>query len=186
MMQSVEEIEMKLAQKRVFQQTQQLNYKKFATFSILSVISIIVLVMTVTATTVFPSIIRASSNQQWKQYLGYIGGNVLTADVLNSVNNVDNSSDASVTGPELIDARYCPFPHENKLKKSRLTMFLVSFFVGTLGIDRFMLGYIGHGIGKLLTCGGFGVWWLVDWVLICNYRMTDHQGCPLYEDLGVN
>ena len=43
---------------------------------------------------------------------------------------------------------------------------IVSILVGTLGIDRFIIGDIGLGVGKLLTCGGLGVWWLVDLFLI--------------------
>ncbi len=43
---------------------------------------------------------------------------------------------------------------------------IISLFAGTLGIDRFFLGDTGIGIGKLLTCGGFGIWAIVDWFLI--------------------
>ncbi len=43
---------------------------------------------------------------------------------------------------------------------------VVSILVGYLGIDRFMIGDVGLGIGKLVTCGGFGIWTIVDWFLI--------------------
>ncbi|KAJ3162551.1 hypothetical protein HK101_000732 [Irineochytrium annulatum] len=54
---------------------------------------------------------------------------------------------------------------------------LLSFFLGTLGIDRFYLGYVFLGLLKLLTAGGFGIWWLVDFVLILVYALPDANGC---------
>jgi TM2 domain-containing membrane protein YozV len=42
----------------------------------------------------------------------------------------------------------------------------LSAFVGEFGVDRFIIGDIGLGIGKLLTGGGCGVWWLIDLFLI--------------------
>jgi TM2 domain-containing membrane protein YozV len=45
---------------------------------------------------------------------------------------------------------------------------LMSIFFGYLAVDRFMMGHIGLGLLKLFTCGGFGVWWLVDWILIAT------------------
>lgn len=53
-----------------------------------------------------------------------------------------------------------------KEMKSKIAALLLSIFLGELGIDRFYLGYVGTGILKLITAGGFGVWWLIDIILI--------------------
>lgn len=50
--------------------------------------------------------------------------------------------------------------------KDPQTSLIVSILGGNLGIDRFMIGDTGIGVGKLLTCGGFGIWGIVDWFLI--------------------
>ena len=63
--------------------------------------------------------------------------------------------------------------------KDWLTAVLLSLFVGWLGIDRFYLGYTGLGIAKLLTLGFFGIWALIDLVLIIMGRLPDSNGLPL-------
>ena len=50
--------------------------------------------------------------------------------------------------------------------KDPTTLLLVSLFLGTLGIDRFMLGETGMGILKLLTLGLCGVLTIIDWFTI--------------------
>lgn len=43
---------------------------------------------------------------------------------------------------------------------------IVSILAGAIGIDRFIIGDTGLGVGKLLTCGGLGIWTIIDWFLI--------------------
>ena len=50
--------------------------------------------------------------------------------------------------------------------KDPTTSLIVSLLGGSLGIGRFLIGDTGMGVGKLLTCGGFGIWTIIDWFLI--------------------
>jgi TM2 domain len=64
-------------------------------------------------------------------------------------------------------------------QKDFLVALLLSIFVGSLGIDRFYLGYVGLGILKLVTLGGCGVWSLIDIILIALHKLPDAKGNPL-------
>ncbi|MFA5014187.1 MAG: TM2 domain-containing protein [Actinomycetota bacterium] len=51
---------------------------------------------------------------------------------------------------------------------------VMSIVFGQLGVDRFIMGHVGLGILKLITFGGFGVWWLVDIILIATkYKFSN-------------
>ncbi|HUL42956.1 MAG TPA: TM2 domain-containing protein [Bacteroidota bacterium] len=50
--------------------------------------------------------------------------------------------------------------------KDPMMMLVVSVLVGHFGVDRFLLGDTGLGVAKLLTCGGLGIWTIIDWFLI--------------------
>lgn len=43
---------------------------------------------------------------------------------------------------------------------------ILSILVGSMGVDRFYIGNVGMGVGKLLTCGGVYIWWFIDIFLI--------------------
>ena len=63
--------------------------------------------------------------------------------------------------------------------KEYIIALLFSIFLGYFGIDRFYMGQAGMGIGKLLTGGGCGVWWLIDVILIATRSSNDSAGRPL-------
>ncbi|QDH78422.1 TM2 domain-containing protein [Echinicola soli] len=62
------------------------------------------------------------------------------------------------------------------------TVQLVSLVGGQLGIDRFMVGDTGLGILKLLTCGGFVIWSIIDWFMIPGVA-REKNGIKLKEAL---
>jgi TM2 domain-containing membrane protein YozV len=50
----------------------------------------------------------------------------------------------------------------NKKQIYLLVGTVLSWSLGYLGADRFYRGEVGLGILKLITIGGFAIWWLVD------------------------
>jgi TM2 domain-containing membrane protein YozV len=68
--------------------------------------------------------------------------------------------------------------------KSFSVAWIVSLLVGSLGIDRFYLGFTKLGILKLLTLGGFGVWYIIDFIRLGFGKQRDVRGKPLQATSG--
>jgi len=57
-------------------------------------------------------------------------------------------------------------------KRNYIVALLLSIFLGYLGIDRFYVNHIGLGILKLITAGGFGIWWLIDIIMFATKNIS--------------
>jgi TM2 domain-containing membrane protein YozV len=63
--------------------------------------------------------------------------------------------------------------------RSYVAAWLLAFFFGGLGADRFYRGFIKSGLLKLITLGGLGVWSLIDWLMIGFGTPKDKKGLLL-------
>ena len=63
-----------------------------------------------------------------------------------------------------------------KSNHSKTTLALICFFLGFIGIHRFMVGKIGTGVLMIITLGGLGIWSLIDFIVILTGGFTDSDG----------
>lgn len=72
-----------------------------------------------------------------------------------------------------------PVSGEPLSDKSKLAAGLLQLFAGGFGAGRFYLGHNGIAIAQLFTCGGLGIWALIDAILILMGNVRDVHGRPL-------
>jgi TM2 domain-containing membrane protein YozV len=61
-------------------------------------------------------------------------------------------------------------------EKSKVTAGLLQLFFGCFGVGRFYTGHTGIALGQLFTCGGLGIWALIDAIMLLAGNQTDAQG----------
>jgi TM2 domain-containing membrane protein YozV len=67
-------------------------------------------------------------------------------------------------------------PQQYTSPKSFIATWLLSLFLGMLGVDRFYLGKVGTGLLKLFTIGGLGIWYLIDLIMTLAHGQSDGVG----------
>lgn len=124
------------------------------------------------------SLLNSCSQDHWSQTVQCNGRGLCKAW---DASNLDNPITFCDCDREWAD------PECRTERKSQVTAFFLSIFLGPLGVDQFYLGFPIAGSAKMVTLGGFGVWWLVDIVrtgsspvYTYNYRVANDLPHWLY------
>ena len=72
-----------------------------------------------------------------------------------------------------------PMQPMQTMQKDWLTTLLLCIFLGGLGVHSFYTGRTVIGVVQLLTAGGCGIWWLIDFIMILTDSYRDGNGLPL-------
>ncbi|KAF9425567.1 hypothetical protein BGZ94_007424, partial [Podila epigama] len=100
--------------------------------------------------------------------------------VLHYVYEKHKNDDDLTSSAALLTGHHGKKPDVCESDRSYPVAILLSIFFGYVGIDRFYLGYIISSLLKLITAGGFGIWYIIDIVLIIIGALPDHNGCQLF------
>lgn len=91
-------------------------------------------------------------------------------------------------GNEITEAtKVCPFCGYGKCEKNWIAAYILCWFLGHLGVHRFYMGQIGTGVAQLLTLGGCGIWWLIDFISLSfnNYYIDFQKPEGYIKPLGI-
>ncbi|KQX71074.1 TM2 domain-containing protein [Streptomyces sp. Root1310] len=62
-------------------------------------------------------------------------------------------------------------------EKSKIVAGVLQLTLGSFGVGRFYMGDVGIGLAQLFTCGGLGIWALIDGIiLLVSDDKTDSNG----------
>jgi len=82
------------------------------------------------------------------------------------------------TDPEAPFGRH-PMTGEPFSDKQKLVAGLLQIFLGGVGAGRWYLGDNGVALAQLFTCGGCGIWALIDGIQMLTGNVRDKYGRPL-------
>ena len=88
---------------------------------------------------------------------------------------------ASAPAPAPARAPVMSVPGQPK-GRSFIVALVLCFSLGIFGVHRFYTGNVLSGIVQLLTCGGMGIWVLIDLISIVTDSYRDGDGRPLVHD----
>jgi len=72
-----------------------------------------------------------------------------------------------------------PVTGEPYSDKQKIVAGLLEIFLGGFGAGRWYLGDNGIALAQLFTCGGLGIWALIDGIMMLTGNVRDKQGRPL-------
>ena len=93
--------------------------------------------------------------------------------------STDDVGSSSAKGMESPPPPPPPVNFSDESPKSRLVALILCLLLGVFGVHRFYVGKVGTGVLQLLTLGGFGIWVIIDLILIVTGTFRDIDRRPL-------